>query len=393
MGRAFRPRSFRLIPVKVFLKEKYPRNVTLSVKPRSIFRWFQPYEWEASTKEIAMSLGLKPGMILRLDMNTSPFVPRPLLAKLSSKMGDMEVNQYPDTSYWDIRKAVAGYCRTGLDNVVVTNGADEGLDIIVKAFLDKGDRAIISHPTYSMFKVVTEVLGGNCIMVPRKEGFMDDVEGILRKVEKRTKLIFLCSPNNPTGNVSSEDLVAELAESSHAVVVVDEAYFEFSGKSALRLTRRYENLAVVRTFSKAFSMAGIRVGYTMASRNTVSILNKVKPPNSVGTISLKLASLALENLEFMTENVRRIKKERDRCMEVMKEFRNIEVYPSEANFILFGLRGIDGKSLHGRLMKKGLVVRNLSSLQGLENCLRVTIGLPKDNDRFLSALEEIMKNP
>jgi histidinol-phosphate aminotransferase len=360
------------------------------VKTRKFFKHFEPYEWETPTEAIASSIRIDPKDIFRLDTNTSPFIPVKPLYELSQKLPRMAVNQYPDTSYLKIRRALSTYCRINEDRFVMTNGADEGLDIIAKTFLDPGEEAAIISPTYSMFRIMTQIMDGKLISIKRRTDFSVDTHQVIKRTKNKTKLIFLCSPNNPTGNVMPLEDVSLLAEESKAIIAIDEAYYEFCGKSAIGLTDRHENMIIVRTFSKAFSMAGVRVGYLVASKPTIDELNKVRPPNSLSNISLELAQMALQNVESMKENVALIVSERERCLQALREIKELEAYPSDANFILFKVKNMDANLVHSRLLKKGFVLRNLANVPLVENCLRVTICTPEINGAFLDALKYVL---
>jgi histidinol-phosphate aminotransferase len=361
----------------------------MGVKTRRFLRRFKAYAWETPTREIASAVGLPESKVHRLDTNTSPFLPVAPLRELKRNLTGKSVNQYPDTSYLNLRRLLSSYSGREADRFVVTNGADEGLDIIVKTFLDPGDQVVTAIPTYSMFRVVTEIMDGRVLGVKRrKEDFGLDLEGMLEKaVDKKTKLIFLCSPNNPTGNLTPIREIERIVGETETFVAVDEAYFEFAGKSAIELTDKYDNIVLIRTFSKAFSMAGVRVGYLVASKDTVIELNKVRPPNSLSVISLQLAESALRDLESMRRNVGEVVAERERMFAALGGISQIEPYPSQANFILFRVKVGDGNVIHSGLMKKGFVLRNLTDVPGIENSLRLTISRPEVNDAFLAALE------
>jgi histidinol-phosphate aminotransferase len=358
---------------------------------RRIFDRFEAYGWETPSHEIAEKVGLKTEQIVRLDTNTSPFAPIAELKLLSKAAQRCEVNQYPDTTYLDLRKGLAAYCGVGVDRFVVTNGADEGLDIIAKALLDNGDEAVVPVPTYAMFRVVSEVMGARMRYVRRDpEDFSVGADDVLGAATPKTKLIFLCNPNSPTGNPMPLSEVEKIAKEAKAAVAVDEAYFEFWGKTAMALTEKYDNLVVCRTFSKAFSMAGVRVGYLVAKRETVDQLNLVRPPNSLTVISLMLAEAALRNLGEMRGNVRKIVGERKRVFKALQEEGAVHAFPSETNFILFRVRGGAGRAakLHQALMREGFVLRSYSKASGIGDCLRLTIGTREVNERFLIALRE-----
>ena len=361
------------------------------MKIRRTFDTFEAYGWETPSHEIAKRVGLRAEQIIRLDTNTSPFPPIAELKLLAKMAPRLEVNQYPDTTYLDLREGLAAYCGVGIDRLVVTNGADEGLDIISKTLLDNGDEVVIPVPTYSMFRIVTEVMGASPRYVKRRsDDYTISADDVLGAVTSKTKLIFLCNPNSPTGNPMPLSEVGRIAKEAKVAVAVDEAYYEFWGSSASGLTDKHDNLLVCRTFSKAFSMAGVRVGYLLAKRETADQLNIVRPPNSLSVISIALAEAALRNLTEMRGNVRRIIQERTRVFKLLQKGGTVEPFPSEANFILFRVPGgVAGATrLHGALMKRGLVLRSYSEPSGIGDCLRLTIGTDDMNDRFLGALRE-----
>jgi histidinol-phosphate aminotransferase len=357
------------------------------MKIRKALEGFEAYGWETPTYEIAEKTGLPTEQIVRLDTNTSPFKPRVALSELARKLMEADVNQYPDTSYHELRLALAAYTGKDKDRFVVTNGADEGLDIITKVLLDPGDEVIIPTPTYPMYRIVSQIMGSRVRTVPRNEDFGLDIDGILAAVGKRTKVIFLCNPNNPTGNFSPEKEVERLAKESGVAVAVDEAYFEYCGRSAIDITEKHDNLIVCRTLSKAFSLAGARLGYLVAKRKTIDELNLVRPPNSLTVISLMLGQTALTSLDEMKKHVGTTVKERARLFDGMASLSGVGPYPSMTNFILFKVKNGDAGKVHARLMKKGLVLRNMSSVKGVEGCLRTTVGTAEVNDRLLVELE------
>ena len=356
---------------------------------RAFLRKFKPYEWELSNEQIAARFGLKKESILRFDTNTSPFVPEELLDDLVRVIHELPLNQYPDASYAALRQQVSRYSNLKPEQVIITNGADEGLDIIWKAYLDPKSHAIISSPTYSLYQDVIKIYGGQYQNVPRVKEFEDNVDGILRNVTAATKIIFLCSPNNPTGNTTRRDTIEHLLSKADATIVIDEAYYEFSGTTVADLTHKFDNIIVVRTLSKAFSLAGARVGYILASKKTARDLNKVRPPNSVGVISLKLAEIAMNDTTKMNSLVRIMIKERERCFKEISSMRATKVYPSQTNFLLVKLLDRDPSQVHRFLMSRGLVVRDVSSISGLRGCLRIGMGTPEQNDILLKVLGEL----
>ena len=361
------------------------------MKTREVLKDFEAYGWETPTREIAEKVGLKPDRIVRLDTNTSPYRPAAAMRQLERVLPQTRVNDYPDTSYHGLAEGLSRYIGKGMERIVVTNGADEGLDIVTKVFLDRDDEVIIPTPTYSMYRIGAQLMGAKVRAVPRRENFQLDVEKVLEAVGPRTRLVFLCNPNNPTGNFSPLDDLERIARESGVAVLVDEAYFEMCGKTAIDLTDRYENVIICRTMSKAFSMAGVRVGYLVAKRETVETMNKVRPPNSLSVISVILGEAGLAHLGEMRKNVRATVRDRQSLFEGLNAVKGrVTAFPSETNFILFRVEGTDADGVHQKLMERGLVLRNLSHVRGAENCLRTTVGTAQTNRRLLAELRKVL---
>jgi len=360
------------------------------VKVRELIKAFKPYEWEPSRKEISERIGIPEEEILRFDLNTVPFRPEEILKALSEKLPSLPVNEYPDPSYRELREALSEYLKVNPENIMVTVGADEALDIMAKTFIDPGTVALVSAPTYSMYRITVEALGGRIVEVLRNPDFSDDLEALIEQSRKpETRMVFLCSPNNPTGNLTPQEDAVRLLESVGCAVMVDEAYAEFSGTSLVNLAEKYENLMVVRTFSKAFALAGVRIGYVVASRKTIELLSKVRPPNSVSVTSLALAKIALEKADFLLAKAREITAERERLSKALSRIEGLTVYPSHANFLLVKFEKADALKVYMELLSRGLVVRRLSGPM-LENCLRITVLDKASNDKLLGALKEIL---
>lgn len=362
------------------------------MRVRTLFNYFKPYGFEIPDWKIAEEFDLKPNQIIRMDLNTSPYLPQKWLNNLTSRIPKLRINQYPDTTYSELVGEISRYTNVKPEKIIPTNGGDEAIDVIVRAFIDCGNEAIISSPTYDYFRVSVELQGGRIVSIPRKENFADDVEGIISSINERTRIIFLCSPNNPTGNtIQYNDVLRILDRASDIAVVVDEAYYEYCGETFIELTETYDNLIIIRTLSKAFGLAGARIGYIVASRETAKLLNKTRPPNSLSLVSIELAKIALRDSETVFKNVRKMIKERERVRELLSTLPRIYTYSSKANFILFKLLVGDMKLLHRKLMEKGIVIKYID-LDGVQQYLRVTISLPEHNNRFLKLLEKNVKS-
>ncbi|MEM0383428.1 MAG: histidinol-phosphate transaminase [Candidatus Caldarchaeum sp.] len=349
---------------------------------------FVPYSWETPSYEIAQRYRLEPEKIIRMDLNTSPFRPSKWLTSLSKRLSSLPVNLYPDTTYKALRVALSHYTGKDVDEILVGNGADECLMMTAQAYVGKDSVAMVSSPTYSYFRICVEMMGGKVVRITRKPDFRDDVESLLAKAGDKTRMVFLCSPNNPTGNLVERTDLLKLLKELDAVVVVDEAYYEYAGQTFADLTSSYSNLVVVRTLSKAFSLAGVRVGYALAAEETVRDLNKVRPPNSLSVISLDLAERALRDFPTVKKWVARVVAERERLRNELERDRRVKVFNSRANFLLLKLEGVDASRVHEELMKRGIVLRNLSEV--LDGCLRLTVLSRLENDKFLATFKRVL---
>ncbi|RJX15904.1 histidinol-phosphate transaminase [Candidatus Bathyarchaeota archaeon] len=358
---------------------------------RTLIKNFQPYEWEFSIIELAKKYGFPPDKILRFDTNTMPYPPIKLLEELKQALPNLQINEYPETTYKELREALANYLGRNIDEITVTAGCDEALDIIAKVFVDSETNVLVSTPTYAMYRVTVEAMGGKIVQILRKPDFSDNTEKLVEAVNENTRLIFLCSPNNPTGNLTSEETVVKLLEETDCAVVVDESYAEFCSQTFINLIDKYENLIILRTFSKAFSMAGARVGYIVSNKKTINLLNLMRPPNSLTVISLFLAKKALENLDWMRENIKKIVEEREKLIKILNKIDGVKVYPSYTNFILTKFLRKNVNEIHQKLLENGIITRNVSSQPLLENCLRITVRKPEENNVLVDTLKKILE--
>ncbi|MEW6225471.1 MAG: histidinol-phosphate transaminase [Chloroflexota bacterium] len=359
------------------------------------------YSWEATDEGVAERYGLPIEAVVRFDLNTSPAPPRILDTLLAGGRFETSLSEYPPGDYRRLVEAAATRYDVATDEVVPGAGADEILDLCVKAFLPAGATAVVPVPSYAMYRVVTEQRGGILRAVPRLGpdlGFAIDAPAV-RHAAAEAALVWLCSPNNPTGLPEPagvvERLLADLeadaaaAGRSPAVVVVDEAYAEFTGETVIPLRSRFANLVVVRTASKAYALAGLRVGFAVAQPATLARVALYRPPGSVGTISETVVTRALLDGEDMRENVARVTRERGRLAAALAAA-GWRPYPSVTNFVLFDL-GTPRRAaaVAERLMRRGLVPRTFGADHPLAHCLRVTVRADHENDRLIDAAREI----
>jgi len=387
---------WRLVVPLVGGMEGFERNGSggKSLRKREDLTSFEPYSWEPSTEEIARSVGISPSRVVRMDTNVSPYAPVEVLKRLAGRLPRLRVNHYPDTSYRELRELLSDYADWDQDLIVPTNGADEGIDVISSTFLRSGLSAVAPVPTYSYFRVSTELQGARFVPVERGQDFGFSADDLLERYDKSTAVFWICDPNNPTGNLTDEGALRRLCGETEALVVIDEAYFEFSGRTSLRLLRDYPNVCVVRTLSKAFGLAGLRIGYVLCTEEVVRELNKARPPNSLGTVNVAGAVIALRNRGYVGRVVKEIVRERERMALELTRIDGLTVFPSSANFLLVRLRSeSEASAVKDALLRRGIVVRTFPGNPRLGDCIRVTVCSKRENERFLralrSALEEV----
>ena len=321
-----------------------------------------------------------------LDANENSF------GSIIPKISNVDFSRYPDPLAESLRQELAKYSKVKSSQILVGNGSDEIIWMLLMSFLERDESILTFNPTFSMYRVFGDLLGVRVKEVLLEKDYSLDVSKLLKKVSATTKLIFLCSPNNPTGQtIPLADI--ERALKYKKIVVVDEAYVEFAAqKSCAKLLKKYSNLVVLRTFSKAWGLAGLRVGYALANEEVVGALTKVRAPYSVDGLSQALALKALKKQKRMEATVQKILAEREKLTEKFWKL-GLIVYPSEANFLLvkFSTK-LSATKIYNQLVKQfGIVVRDFSKKPLLKNCLRVTVGTPSENSKLLAALKNILK--
>lgn len=327
----------------------------------------------------------------KMDANESPFnASSEILEKILEKAKELNYNVYPDSDSVELRKKIAPYAGLSYKNIMVGNGSDELIHIIFNTFVDKGDIVFSHAPTFVMYSINATIAQAGYVEYETDENFEIDIDRFIEKAKGcSAKLVFLCNPNNPTGNQTKRaDVVRALEALKYSIVVVDEAYVEFGGESVIDLVDKYENLIVLRTFSKAFGFAGIRTGYLAASGRVMENLEKVKPPYNLNIMSQAVAQIAVENICTMNQNVAAIKRGREALYERLSSIEGIDVYPSNANFIVIK-SDISEKIFEG-LLKRGIMVRKFSAGK-MQGCIRITVGSKEQNDAVISSLEGILK--
>jgi histidinol-phosphate aminotransferase len=302
---------------------------------------------------------------------------------------DQQYNRYPDPMQYAVKMRLSEIKGVPARNIFLGNGSDEAIDILFRSFCNPGvDNVILVPPTYGMYEVSANINDVEARKVSLTEDFQLNLEGIAEAIDERTKLIFICSPNNPTGNSINRDDVETLLANFNGIVVVDEAYINFSRqKTFIQELTEYANLVVLQTLSKAWGLAGLRVGMAFASEEIIEVMNKVKPPYNVNESSQQLALKALENIDQINGWIKETLAQRDALVLALKDFDFVlDIYPSDANFIL--VKTTDPKFIYSFLVEKGIIVRDRSKIDLCEGCLRITVGTPDENTILIDTLKK-----
>ena len=355
-----------------------PRNLLRpDVAEMEEYTPIQPFE------VLSRRLGIAAAEIVKLDANENPYGPVPAVAEALAEYPYYHI--YPDPQQSELRAALSEYIGVPAANVLPSHGADEMLDYLCRLMLTPGDAIINCPPTFGMYSFDAGLCGGIVRNVARAANFDLDVAGIEAQADG-AKLLFLTSPNNPSGTWLPDQVLARLLRLP-LLVVLDEAYVDFADRaSRASWVLEYENLVVLRTFSKAAGIAGLRLGYGICPPWLMEQLWKFKQPYNVNVAALVAGLVSLRNVDRIAETVEKLKRERTRLSDALAAFPFLEPFPSQANFILNRVIGRDAFGLKQRLEREGVLVRYYRK-PGLENCIRISVGRPEQSDRLLAVLQ------
>lgn len=339
------------------------------------FKPYQPLDYKAEIK---------------LDANESPYnLPDNVMDRIKQKISQFQFNRYPDPDGKSLRKKLANLCKVSVDDIVLGNGGDEILLNTYLAFGGIGRKAITFAPTFSVYEIYAKLTSTEFVNIDRDKNFEITEKEIDQAVKENPDIIFICSPNNPTGTETSNQSIEKLANSVDGLVIADEAYGEFSESSLLPLAKT-ENIAVLKTFAKAYSLASMRVGYLIAQEKIINELIKVKLPFNNSSFSTFVAEICLEYQDEFSKRVEITKKERKKMISELSDIKEIDVYPSGANYIFFKT-SVDSKTVFNELINKGILIRHFFDNPRLSSFLRVTVGSPEENIIFLKELSNILR--
>lgn len=313
---------------------------------------------------------------VKLDANESPY------GFSAGALDNIPTNRYPDPEAKELKRVLAKRLAVSPANILFGNGSDELIYYLITTF---GGPVLYPIPTFSMYGIISQALGEMTIEIPLDKEFDIDLDKTLKAIRKdKPKLVFLSSPNNPTGNCFSAERILKIIEVSKGIVVVDEAYQPFSSeKGFLPLLKDYKNLVIMRTLSK-IGMAALRLGFLIGDAGIIKEVNKVRLPFNVNSVSQAIATEVLKDKKWLDSAIKKIISERERMLLEMEKTQDIRPFPSEANFILFRVKNPD--KVYNALLKKGILVKNMNSV--VKGCLRVTVGMPEENTAFLKTLKE-----
>lgn len=302
-------------------------------------------------------------------------------------------NRYPDPLQWEVKKKLAVIKNVEAEHMLLGNGSDECIDLLIRAFCDpQRDNIVICQPTYGMYEVYADINDVPVKMVPLTPAYQLDLEGLEEAIDAQTKLIFFCSPNNPTGNSLDWEDIEMVLNNFDGIVVVDEAYINYSRhKSFVTVLSDYPNLVVMQTFSKAWGLAALRLGMIYASKDIVAVLNKIKPPYNINQATQELVLKALDNLQDVNAMITETVKLRDLLVNELLTASSVQkVYPSDANFLL--VKVTDANAIYAYLRDKGIIVRNRNNVILCEDCLRITVGTERENAVLVEALQNYQQD-
>ena len=323
--------------------------------------------------------------IIKLDANENLYGCSP---KVRQALGDCPcLNIYPDAGQGRLRQMLGGYAGVDAEHIVASNGSDQLIDLILRLFIDAGDEVINCDPTFIMFSFGTDLCGGSIVSVPRDEDFAVDIKAVKAAISKKTKLIFLANPNNPTGTVMPQKDILEVLDTG-LPVVVDEAYYEFSGDTVVPFLDGYKNLMILRTFSKWAGLAGLRIGYGIFPTEVAGYLMRIKPPYNVNAAAIVAVQESLKDIDYLMGKVKAINEERDRLFAELEKLPFIKPFPSQTNFILCSVLNGRASELQQKLQQKGILVRYFDKPM-LRDCIRISVGRPEHTDAVIKALREL----
>lgn len=366
------------------------------VKIRKIINELSPYVPGRSINEIAAEYGLKKEEIIKLGSNENPMGPSPkAMAAIEEEI--KKISQYPESGLGDLKEEIANYSRVNPEQVIIGgDGADEIIEMLGKTFMDPGFEFIVALPSYMYYEYILQTY--EAVPAYAKWDVEEnklDVQSVLDALSDKTRLVFLCTPNNPTGGLIDKKDIKTILEATDALVVVDEAYFEFSLVDNVDLLEDYSNLFIMRTFSKVLGLAGMRIGYGLAHPQIIEYMHRAKPVFSLTKLSHAAALATLRDPDYIKESTELSITSREFLYQEISKIDNIRIFPSKSNYLLMDIRetGMNAAQLSKELLKKGIIVRDCTSFKGLdEYWIRASVGTLEEDEKFIKILKELVSS-
>jgi len=346
---------------------------------------FVGYAAGKSLEEVAASAKLSVNGIIKLDANENPYGCSPKVMEALSKYSSFGV--YPDAGQTELRRLLQGYAGVGAEHIVASSGSDQMIDLITRLFVGSGEEVINFSPTFDIFRFAVDLCDGKLVDVPRDENYYVDMAAVKKAITKKTKLILLANPNNPTGTPTSQSDIRELLDTG-VPLLADEAYVEFSGETVTPLVSEYENLMVLRTFSKWAGLASFRIGYGIFPPKIAEYLLRIKMPYSISAASFIAVRESLKDVDYLMGRVKEIVAERERLYEELKKIEWLKPFPSKANFIFCHVLNGTAQRIYEGLLGRGILIRYASN-HLLKDSIRIAVGKPEHTDILIKSLREI----
>jgi histidinol-phosphate aminotransferase len=351
------------------------------------------YSAGATPEMLAKQIGVGQEEIVKLNFNENLFVDRKLQAELVKQLADeLDLRMYPEDEMPKLAEKIATYMRVPKEFIVISNAGDELIDRVIRLFVEKGDVSVSFTPTFAIPRLCIKRQEGEYVAEPLKNDFQLDVPAMLSKFSDKTRLLYICSPNNPTANQMKAEDIETLVKAFPGIVILDEAYGEFADYTFVPRIREFPNMIILRTFSKAFGLAALRLGYAVANPELAKILTEKAPlPYPVSAFSLRMGCKVLEDLTVMQKAVGSLLAERSKFIEALNKVEGVQAFPSQADFILINTKK-PADEVYEKLLKRGIMLKKWGKLLQYDNCFRATVGLPEMNSKLVKALKEIMSD-
>ncbi len=346
---------------------------------------FGGYSAAASPEVLEGKIEVAARDMIKIDANENPYGCSPRVNKALARYP--QFNIYPDDGQEKLRQSIAGYAGVDMKRVVAGNGSNQLIDLLLRLLVNPGDEVINCTPTFGIYSFSTKLCNGVLVEIPRDDNFNIDIVKVKAAINNKTKLIFVTNPNNPTGNLTPQNDIIELLDTG-APVVVDEAYYEFSRRTIMPLIGKYENLIILRTFSKWAGLAGLRVGYGVFPEAIADFILRIKIPYNVNVAAQVAVAESLKDIDYLMVSVQKLIDERERLFAQLQKINWLKVYPTQSNFIFCRVQNVNAKDLHKQLQMKGILVRYFDQPR-IQDCIRFSVGKPEHTDALIKTLRGI----